>query len=48
MQQAGIVVDHCTKYEQNHPIILQDITTNTAFLDKIALITLIWHRAKCY
>ena len=29
MNEAEVVVDNCTKYEQNQSILLQDITTNT-------------------
>ena len=29
MHQAFIVADHCIKYKQNQPILLQDLTTKT-------------------
>ena len=47
--EQGIVPDNCTKYEQNHHILLRDNTTNTQNLIlKIAIITQILHRAKFY
>ena len=48
MHQVPIVVDYCTKYEQNQPIIFWDITTNIAFKKYIGIITQIWHRGKKY
>ena len=37
-----MVPDNCTKYEQNHPILLWDITIKTENLWKVAIITQIW------
>ena len=42
--EQHIVPDNCTKYEQNHHILLQDNTTNTQLKidEKITIITQIW------
>ena len=42
-----LVPDNCTEYEQNHHILLQDITALKMY-EKIAVITQIWHIAKFY
>ena len=42
------MVDYCTKYEDNQPILVWDITTNIRFKKNIAIIIQIWHRAKWY
>ena len=42
-----ILPDNCTKYEHNHHILLQDISTLKMY-EKIAIITQIWYKAKFY
>ena len=48
MHQVPIVVDYCTKYEQNQPILFWYIATNIQFMKNIDIITEIGHRATCY
>ena len=48
MHQTPSVVDYCTKYGQNQPFLFWDIGTNRYNLWKMAIITQIWHGAKCY
>ena len=38
LHQVSVEMDHCAKYEQNHPIFLRYITTNTQFFLTFALI----------
>ena len=33
MHQQHIVPDYCAKYEQNHPILQDDITTNSQYFN---------------
>ena len=46
--EQHIIPDNCIQYEQNRHILLWDITTNTQNLQKIAIISHIWNRAKFY
>ena len=46
MCQAPVVVDYCTKYEQNQHFLFRDITRNIKYIKNIAIITQIWHEAK--
>ena len=48
MRQFPIMVDYCTKYEQNQPIIFWDIARNIKFKKYIGISTQIWHSAKLY
>ena len=48
MHQVPIVVDYCTKYEQNQPIFFGGIATKIKFKKDIARITQIWHRARYF
>ena len=48
MLQVPIVVDYCTKYEQNQLILFWDIVTNIKWRKNIGIITQSWHRSKRY
>ena len=47
-REQRMVPDNCTKYKQNHHILLQDITITLNIYEKLAIITQTWHRAKFY
>ena len=46
--KVPMVVDYCTKKEQNQPILFCYIATNIKFKKNIGVITQIWHTAKLY